>query len=71
MEKVGLEPLLLLARHVNGDYGDIDELDLVMNKEAVVKGYRIFSSYCYKGETFWVITEASREYTTILLPCDY
>lgn len=61
-----------LARHVNGDWGDICEEDEGLNDEALVCGARIFSVYKNaSGRKFWIITEHDRSYTTILLPEDY
>lgn len=61
-----------LARHVQGDFGDLDEEDRRANEEAITGGTRIFSAYNLKdGTRIWIITEADRSYTTILLPSDY
>lgn len=72
-------PLRLLARHVRGDWGDVDGDDAEMNRRAVILGLRVLSVYTLKRvidgqprtETVWVITEADRSVTTVLLPDDY
>ncbi len=61
-----------LIRHFWGDWGDLDPFDREQNDYAVMYGYRILSSYrSSRGVQFWVITEADRSVTTILLPDDY
>lgn len=61
-----------LIRHAVGDWGDVDAEDKRTNNEALKKGYRLLSSYKdSKGTKFWIITEADRSVTTILLPEDY
>ena len=58
-----------LRRHVQGDWGEVDEDDWRENDLCVEDGYRILSAYTSKaGEKFWVITEADRSVTTVLLP---
>jgi hypothetical protein len=58
-----------LARHAAGDWGEVGEADRRQNDLAVVQGFRIFSVYFDRDHTkFWVITEADRSATTILLP---
>jgi len=61
-----------LKRHHLGDWGDLDEDDKRCNEAALVEGGRLFSVY-YTGDgvKFWIITEADRSVTTILLPEDY
>jgi hypothetical protein len=68
----GQTPLFFLARHARGDWGDVDVEDWKANDAAVRDGDRILSAYkTLKGETLWVITEADRSVTTILLPEEY
>jgi hypothetical protein len=71
MENAGIGPFALLGRHVRGDWGDLDDEDKQRNDEALTLGSRIFSAYLVKGVKFWVITEADRSVTTILLPEEY
>lgn len=63
--------LLGILRHSSGDWGTICPDDAALNDEAVVAGDRILSSYGTEGRTFWIITEADRSATTILMPEDY
>lgn len=67
------EVLTALARHARGDWGDLCEVDKKANDDAAANGDgRLFSSYKTKrGTKFWVITEADRSLTTILLPDEY
>jgi hypothetical protein len=61
----------LIERHQSGDFGNLCEEDRVQNERAVEEGGRIFSSYLLRSETVWVITEADRTVTTLLLPSEY
>lgn len=64
--------LQALARHASGDWGDICGEDIHANNEALKIGARLFSAYhSAKGVKFWIITEADRSATTILLPEEY
>ena len=68
----GESPLLFLERHVTGDWGELDSRDKQANNFALVSGERVFSAYkTAKGERIWIITEADRGSTCILLPDDY
>ena len=61
-----------LRRHAAGDWGNVDSEDWASNDEALRKGTRLLSSYQTQDKTvFWIITEADRSVTTILLPSDY
>ena len=61
-----------LARHAAGDWGDVCGEDRLANDEALRTGARLLSAYrdC-EGVKFWIITEADRSVTTILLPEEY
>ena len=64
--------LTALQRHQAGDWGDVDDEDRSANDQALQEGTRIFSVYHSAARVkFWVITEATREVTTFLLPEDY
>lgn len=59
-------------RHQSGDWGELDSDDLEANERALICGARLLSAYFgSNGVKFWVITEADRSVTTILLPEDY
>ena len=61
-----------LRRHAVGDWGEIDAYDRAANDDALKSGERILSVYqSATGTTFWVLTEADRSVTTVLLPDDY
>jgi len=61
-----------LARHQAGDWGDLDEEDRRENEYGVARRLRLLSSYPLPtGTKLWVITEADRSATTLLLPDDY
>ena len=70
--RAGETPLPYLARHVAGDWGDLDQDDKAENESALKDGLRILSAYRLADNTrIWVITEADRSVTTILLPDEY
>ncbi len=72
MEEAGVNPGELLTRHVTGDWGDVCEEDGGLNDEAIDDGTRILSVYKINDElTIWVITEADRSSTCLLLPEEY
>ena len=72
VEASGEEPGLYLQRHLAGDWGDVDEHDRKENELSVKEGFRILSAYTLKtGVKIFVITEAARSSTCILLPSDY
>lgn len=86
LEKTGFSASALLNRHVHGDWGQCGKEDSATNEYAVPNGERIMSVYrlidasklaatpeCKRAElpTVWVITEADRSSTTILLPSEY
>lgn len=61
-----------LRRHAAGDWGEVDADDQAANDEALRDGTRLLSAYsAVNGTRFWVITEADRSVTTVLLPDDY
>jgi hypothetical protein len=72
LEEAGVSPASLLDRYVNGDWGELDEHDRKENELSLKSGFRILSSYTLSdGEKVWVITEADRSSTCILLPSEY
>lgn len=79
-----VEPVALLSRHVLGDWGQLDRDDVCANDEAVKHGGRVLSAYClplrssrevppevHQLDRVWVITEADRSSTCLLLPSEY
>jgi len=63
---------LSLRRHSIGDWGDICPEDVAENELSLKEGFRLFSVYSDRiGTKFYIITEADRSVTTILLPEDY
>ncbi|WP_414449801.1 hypothetical protein AB4851_28730 [Burkholderia sp. 22PA0099] len=72
LEQVELSPTELLSRHLHGDWGELDVADIAQNELALLTGKRLLSSYVIPGGgAVWIITEADRSVTTILLPEDY
>jgi hypothetical protein len=62
----------LIARHVTGDWGDLEEEDERENEFSVSNNLRILSAYSLStGVKIWLITEADRSATTLLLPSEY
>lgn len=66
-----INPLLLLGRHLGGDWGDLDAVDVAANVHAVQHDLRIVSVYKFEAGKVWVITEADRSSTCLLLPEEY
>jgi len=61
-----------IQRHASGDWGDVCAADKAENELSLTEGFRILSAYRdANGTKFWIITEADRSVTTILLPEDY
>lgn len=72
LQEAGQNPADLLYRHVSGDWGDLCEEDKRENEFSVNRRLRILSAYVLTtGVKVWVITEADRSMTTILLPEEY
>jgi hypothetical protein len=71
LSELNYSPLDLLRRHMSGDWSEMDEDDQQSNRDAITEGSRIFSAYTIQGTKFWMITEADRSSTTILLPSEY
>ncbi|MGO8698482.1 MAG: hypothetical protein ACLQVY_12265 [Limisphaerales bacterium] len=59
-----------IRRHQAGDWGEVGAEDRQANDRASVEGTRILSAYRSGETTFWIITEADRSVTTVLLPED-
>jgi len=71
LTEAGQNPMHFISRHV-GDWGDCDEHDRQANEDALKNGDRLFSVYkTAKGTKIWVITEADRSSTCVLLPEEY
>jgi hypothetical protein len=77
IHEAGQSVLQLLARHMAGDWGDLDDEDKLLNDEALIDGSRLLSAYNLRsGVRIWIITEAAddtghRAATTVLLPDEY
>lgn len=63
---------MFLARHQRGDWGIVDGCDRRANDDALVAGERLLSAYRLSdGTKIWIITEADRSSTCLLLPEEY
>jgi hypothetical protein len=72
LEKAGQQPQEFLSRHVSGEWGELEEHDRIENQFSLEHGFRLLSTYrTNSGEKIWLITEADRSVTTILLPDEY
>jgi hypothetical protein len=72
LDKHAINASDLLWRHQHGDWGDVPPDDAVENDRSACSGLRVLSSYpITKEERLWVITEADRSVTTLLLPSEY
>ena len=65
-------PVQLIARHVQGDWDELPEEDIVENEFALQNNFRLFSAYIFEGgNKYYVITEWDRSVTAVLLPEEY
>jgi hypothetical protein len=72
MHSAGTTGRDLLARHAQGDWGDLEDEDKQENELSLRQGFRILSAYKMRtGIRIWIITEADRSVTTFLLPEEY
>lgn len=72
LQQVNKSPLEFLSRHLRGDWGDLCEEDKTENELSLKHGFRLMSSYpVTETEKLWIITEADRSVTTLLLPAEY
>jgi hypothetical protein len=72
LEQVNRSPLEFLSRHLRGDWGDLCQEDKAENELSLKYGFRLLSSYHLTDtEMIWIITEADRSVTTLLLPEEY
>lgn len=71
LDRMTANGFTLLQRHQCGDWGCVPPDDAVENDFSVVNGCRILSSYQLGSERIWIITEADRSSTTLLLPEEY
>jgi len=68
-----LNPLIFLGRHAMGNWGQVSDHDREANRAALKDGSRLLSSYTLNrnNDRLWIITEADRSSTTLLLPQEY
>ena len=72
LNAAGLHASTFLDRHITGDWSELPKEDRQSNEDALKYGSRIFSSYKLPdGSKLWIITEAGRSVTTLLLPNEY
>ncbi len=60
-----------IERHSRGDWGELEKADIRENELSLREGFRILSNYRVRDIKVWVITEADRSSTCILLPSEY
>ena len=72
LQATGQSPLQFLQRHAQGDWGELDQADIAENELSLVNGLRLLSAYSLSdGTRIWIITEADRSVTALLLPEEY
>ena len=72
LEEAGQDAAEFINRHARLEQGELCEDDYKENLFSVDKELRIFSAFkTAKDVKLWVITEADRSATTILLPSEY
>ena len=67
----GINPIHIIARHVARDWSQMDREDQAANLAAITDATRILSAYVYDETRIWVVTEADRLVTTLLLADEY
>ena len=71
-KQTGDEIQSFLTRDMRGDWGELDTHDRQENEYSLRRGFRLLSAYTLSDDTrIWIITEADRSATTILLPAEY
>ena len=72
LDQYAINAMDLIKRHQSGDWGNVPPGDAEENKRSVENGWRILSSYAIgDDQNIWIITEADRSVTTLLLPEEY
>ena len=72
LDRTATDGYVLLMRHQRGDWGSVPPEDAAANRAAIAQGYRLLSSYFLnEHERLWIMTEADRSVTTLLLPEEY
>ncbi len=72
LEDAHQDAIGFLSRHQHGDWGELDAEDKQENERSVRNNFRILSAYTLStGTKIWIITEADRSVTTVLLPEEY
>jgi hypothetical protein len=72
LEEAGDDPAFFLSRHLSGNWGELDPEDVRENEFSLTHGFRLLSAYRLSdGTKIWIITEADRSATTILMPSEY
>ncbi len=71
----GRTPAEFLDRHATGDWGEVGREDAAENALSLAHGFRLLSVYRYDPADpeakVWIITEADRSSTCLLLPSEY
>ena len=72
LAEAGQTPQEFICRHQVGDWGELDAEDRAENERSLKDGCRLLSAYTLRdGTRLWIITEADRSSTTLLLPEEY
>ncbi len=71
LEEMNVSPSSLVSRHASGDWGDLSPADTKENERSLKYGFRLLSSYTTDAGKVWIITEADRSSTCLLLPEEY
>lgn len=71
LERTHTNPIRLLQRHLCGDWGELCPEDVEANNQSLAEGLRVLSNYPIGEDRVWIITEADRSVTTLLLPEEY
>ena len=69
--RAGRTPGEFIRRHAAGDWGDVCAEDAEENELGLRRGHRLLSVYRAGGEKLYVVTEADRSATTLMLAEEY
>ena len=72
LEEANQNPFEFIQRHQSGDWGELCAEDIRENEFSLKNGFRLLSAYRTLHDVkVWIITEADRSVTTLLLPHEY
>ena len=71
LDRTGMNANTFIIRHLRGDFGAVVAKDALANMKVIEHGTRTLSSYTVGNKRLWIITEATKTSTILLLPEEY